>query len=263
MWKIGEVKRAGWQNVKKYYWPALVVTMITAFLSQGASGSTGGAAGVKASRSDNIMNQITAIPSETRQWIYLTVLGVILTIGLIALILKIFIGNPMIVGKDRFFMESRSLGSSAGIGKMAWVFGSGHYLNVVKIMFLRDLFVSLWTLLLVIPGIIKAYEYTMIPYILSENPEADSKDVFALTKDMMTDQKFQVFLLELSFFGWYILGALCCCVGGIFVEPYFEASIAEVYSHMRGEINGFPFNGYGVPEEVVYQDGDRDGDERS
>ena len=158
-------------------------------------------------------------------------------------------------------MESRQSLQSAGIGKVFWVFGCGNYMNVVKIMFLRDLFTALWSLLLVIPGIYKGYEYAMIPYILSENPEADSRDVFAVTKDMMNGNRFQLFLLELSFIGWYLLGVLLCCVGGVLVVPYQEASIAELYSHLRSFIHGFPFNGYGGEPEVFYDNGNQ-GDDR-
>ena len=101
----------------------------------------------------------------------------------------------------------------------------------------------------------------MIPYILSENPEADSRDVFAVTKDMMNGNRFQLFLLELSFIGWYLLGVLLCCVGGVLVVPYQEASIAELYSHLRSFIHGFPFNGYGGEPEVFYDNGNQ-GDDR-
>ena len=63
-------------------------------------------------------------------------------------------------------------------------FKSGHYGNIVLTIFLRDLFISLWTLLLVIPGIVKIYEYLMVPYILAENPAMDRKSAFAISKRM-------------------------------------------------------------------------------
>lgn len=250
MWSISDVKREGWEKVKKYYWPALGVSIIAGIFSGGG----GGAAGSYSSSSDEIGYRFSGIPAETRYMLTSIFLIVIIAVFLVGFILKVFVGNPLIVGKNRYFMESRALEGSAGVGKTFWVFSCGHYLNVVKIMFLRDLFNSLWYLLLIIPGIIKAYEYTMIPYILSENPEADTKDVFALTKDMMNGSKFQYFCLELSFLGWYLLGMLACCIGMILVNPYVEAASAEVYAAMRKQIGGFPFNGYGIPEpEDMYE----------
>lgn len=250
MWTIGEVKRAGWAKVKNYYWPALVVALVAGLFS----GVSGGSSSRSVSKRDEIAMQLEAVPPAARYIMALTVLCIILAVMLILFLLKTFVGNPVLVGKSRFFMESRSLNASAGIKKVGWAFSKGRYLNVVKIMFFRDLYTFLWTLLLIFPGVIKAYEYQMIPYILSENPEADKRDVFALTRDMMSGSKFHYFLLEVSFIGWYLLGLLACCVGAIFVCPYEEAAYAEVYASMRTQTGGFPFNGFGVEEEVDMED---------
>lgn len=250
MWTISEVKRTGWAKVKNYYWPALVVALVAGFFSNVGSGSSGGSVG----KGEEISHQLEMVPPAARYIATLTVTCIIIVVMLALILLKIFVGNPLVVGKCRFFMESRSLNASAGIEKIGWTFSKGRYLNVVKIMFLRDLYTFLWTLLLIIPGIVKAYEYQMIPYILSENPEADKRDVFALTRDMMSGSKFQFFLLELSFIGWYLLGLLACCVGVIFVCPYEEAAYAEVYASMRTQTGGFPFNGFGVEEVVDMED---------
>ena len=66
-------------------------------------------------------------------------------------------------------------------------------MNIVEIMFLKSLYTFLWTLLLIVPGIIKSYEYRMVPYILSENPAIDSKRAFELSKRMMDGQKIMHF----------------------------------------------------------------------
>lgn len=252
MWSIGDMKSRGWAKVKIYYWPAFAVTLICMLLG-GVSGQ-GGSVSTFSEYKDDIYYNFRGLNPATAYMILVTVIGIFAVVGIVALLFKIFIGNPVQVGKNRFFMESRQTLSSAGVGKVFWVFGCGYYLNVVKIMFLRDLFTFLWSLLLLIPGIYKGYEYAMIPYILSENPEADSRDVFAVTKDMMAGNRFQLFLLELSFIGWYLLGLLLCCVGGLLVMPYQDAAVAELYDYLRGYIQGFPFNGFGDKEpEVSYE----------
>ena len=81
-------------------------------------------------------------------------------------------------------------------------------MNVVLVMFLKNLFTSLWTLLFVIPGIVKHYEYLMIPYILAENPGMDRKEAFQISKRMMDGQKMETFILDLSFIGWILLSAI-------------------------------------------------------
>lgn len=111
-----------------------------------------------------------------------------------------------------------------------------NYLNVVKIMFLMDLKTLLWLFLFIVPGIIKAYEYSMIPYLLAENPNLSTSQVFSLSKQMTTGQKMDLFVLDLSFLGWIILGALCCGIGLLFVQPYPEATKAEVYLILKQQV---------------------------
>ncbi|MFR5601302.1 MAG: DUF975 family protein [Lachnospiraceae bacterium] len=187
----------------------------------------------------------------------LAVIGSIAMIVVVSLVLSlamtIFLGNPLRVGACRFFMESRGMGRSAGITKVFWAFQCGQFGNIVKTMFLRDLYIILWSLVLVIPGIIKAYEYHMVPYILSENPDMDSREVFQLSKKMMTGQKFAAFVLELSFIGWNLLGALLCVLGMWFVVPYVDATKAELYGILRKEYVPFGLKGYG---EMYEQEGE-------
>lgn len=246
MWTIGEVKSKAWNRLKIYYWPALGVTLIYGILSGGISNVI-----ARTQNTDDVSYEISRISPGMWHVILFTLLGLMAVAIIFGVLFSIFVSNPLAVGKNRYFMESRAADQSAGIGKIFWVFSSGHYLNVVKIMFLMNLYTFLWSLLLVIPGIIKGYEYAMIPYILSENPEADAKDVFALSKDMMTGNKMNLFLLGLSFIGWCILGIACCGIGALFVVPYVEASTAEVYGILRREISGFPFSGYGYGEEAA------------
>lgn len=109
------------------------------------------------------------------------------------------------------------------------------------IMFLRNLFIFLWTLLLVVPGIIKHYEYLMVPYILAENPGMRREEAFLISKKMMMGQKWDTFVLDLSFIGWRILEGLTFGILGIFyVEPYIQSTFAELYT---------------VNKEVAYRNG--------
>lgn len=108
---------------------------------------------------------------------------------------------------------------------------SGHYGNVVKTMFFYDLYIALWSLLLVVPGIIKSYEYRMVPYILAENPGMDSKQVFEISKRMMNGQKMETFILDLSFIGWTLVAGITCGIAGVFyVAPYVNATNTELYA---------------------------------
>lgn len=152
---------------------------------------------------------------------------VFLVIFVLILLVDVFIINPFEVGCRRFFI--RNLNEPAQIGNIGYGFDN-NYRNVAKTMFFRDLFTVLWSLLFVIPGIVKAYEYMMIPYLLADNPQMTKEQAFAESKRMMQGQKWKAFVLDLSFIGWYILSGLTLGILAIFyVSPYVNATHAALY----------------------------------
>ena len=163
----------------------------------------------------------------------LVVGGILLFIVLFIVIAAIhaFLFNPLEAGTARFFV--RNLNDKAEIRELAYCYDHG-YLNVVKTVFLRDLYIVLWGLLLIIPGIIKSYEYRMVNYILAENPEMNTKDVFAMSRDMMRGNKWKAFVLDLSFLGWHLLSLITIGLAGIFyVFPYRNMTNAALYEFLR------------------------------
>lgn len=155
--------------------------------------------------------------------------GIATVVILIVLVAKVFVGNLLKMGGYRFFILNQT--AQPGIGTLLDGFRSGHYVNIVLTMFLRDLFTTLWSLLLVVPGIVKHYEYLMVPYIIAENPTMDYKEAFQISKQMMDGEKMEAFIMDLSFLGWYLLSAVTCGLLAIFyVNPYVQASFAEMYT---------------------------------
>lgn len=155
--------------------------------------------------------------------------GIATVVILIVLVAKVFVGNLLKMGGYRFFILNQT--AQPGIGTLLDGFRSGHYVNIVLTMFLRDLFTTLWSLLLVVPGIVKHYEYLMVPYIIAENPAMDYKEAFQISKQMMDGEKMEAFIMDLSFLGWYLLSAVTCGLLAIFyVNLYVQASFAEMYT---------------------------------
>ena len=182
------------------------------------------------------INEITgSITPSIAKTIIAVVIGSIviaLVAALIGIALSVFVFNPIQVGAKRFF--SRSYEARCDMGEISYGFKS-NYLNIVKIMFFRSLFTVLWGLLFIIPGIIKAYEYSMIPYLLSENPDMDMQQAFDESRRMTYGQKWQIFVLDLSFIGWNILSSLTLGLLGIFfVSPYMCLNKAGLYRRLRG-----------------------------
>ena len=160
---------------------------------------------------------------------------VVLAIVAVALILRALLFNPLEVGGRKFFMEN-ACEKKEGIGTMLDGFQNGYYGNVVVSMLVRDVRIFLWSLLLVIPGIIKIYEYRMVPYILAEPPELNYREVLNMSSEMMDGQKMNAFVLDLSFIGWYLLSGITGGIAGIFwVNPYVYATDAELYLELSTE----------------------------
>lgn len=108
-------------------------------------------------------------------------------------------------------------------------FGDGFCLNL-----LTALFIFLWTLLFIIPGIIAGFSYAMAPYIMAENPNCGARQALAESKEMMRGNKWRLFCLRFSFIGWIILGVLTCGIGLLLVNPYMQVSEAEFYREISG-----------------------------
>ncbi len=167
--------------------------------------------------------------------------GVIIVAGLIITIVvtlaDIFLLNPLEAGCRRFFMKN--LEKRAEIRELT--FGFDHsYGNVVKTLFFRDLFQVLWTLLFIVPGFYKYYEYRMIPYLLAEYPDMPREDAFSISRYMMDGNKWKAFVLDLSFIPWLLLTAITGGIVGVFyVFPYMAQTEAALYDALKMEKQPF------------------------
>ena len=100
--------------------------------------------------------------------------------------------------------------------------------------FLRTIYVLLWSLLFVIPGIIASFSYAMTDYILAENPEMSASEAISRSKEMMEGNRFRLFCLEFSFIGWSILCAFTLGIGNLWLTPYRQAATAAFYREVSG-----------------------------
>lgn len=114
-------------------------------------------------------------------------------------------------------------------------FRGGRYTRVFCALFLVNLFTFLWTLLLIIPGIMKAFSYALTPYILLDEPELTARQAITRSCEIMQGRRWKLFCLSLSFIGWGILSLLTFGIGFLWLVPYMNASIAAFYEDARAE----------------------------
>lgn len=118
--------------------------------------------------------------------------------------------------------------------------GFKDYGRVVAVMFLKNLLIFLWTLLFIIPGIIKTYAYSMTEFILMDNQGMDALTAISKSKEMMNGRKGKLFLLDLSLIGWYFLCIFTCGIGFLWLSSYFMTNRAVFYQEMTGGAKAEP-----------------------
>ena len=114
-------------------------------------------------------------------------------------------------------------------------FRGGRYTRVFCALFLVNLFTFLWALLLIIPGIIKAFSYALTPYIVMDEPELTARQAITRSCEIMEGRRWKLFCLYLSFIGWGILCLLTFGIGFLWLAPYMNASVAAFYEDARAE----------------------------
>ncbi|MBR3081245.1 MAG: DUF975 family protein [Clostridiales bacterium] len=179
--------------------------------------------------------------------LFFVVFGIIIVfICIIGTLIDIFVINPVRVGGYNFFNNQHD-----GTSKFTNIFGGfahGHYKASVRNMFLKGLYEALWSMLFIIPGIIKSYSYWMVPYITAANPNLSASRAFEISKKTMNGDKWHTFVLQLSFIGWDLLALLTFGVGYYFLAPYKETTYAELYATLKQKAIT---NGIATEEELA------------
>ena len=159
----------------------------------------------------------------------------------------------MTVGGSRFFLKLRK-NHPVEFSEIFANFKDKTFINIAKVTFFKELFITLYTCLLIIPGIIKTYEYWAVSYILAVRPDIEYKEALRLSKTVMKGNKLDLFVLGLSFFGWNLLSVFSCALLSIFyVAPYMQATYAEFFSYIREDaIAKGVITPYDIPDYEPY-----------
>lgn len=239
--------------LKKYYLQAFLVCLVTTLFMGGGSGSGNGNHNQHIDitfEENTMMHDMTEqIPFDingqvvqfaTRRFqspLFVWSTGTIFVTLILFILLSVTIGYAVEVGQSRFFLDG--FHGNAEMGRVFSTFHSSEYIPVVKTQFLRSFYIFLWSLLFIIPGIIKSYEYRFVPYILAEDPTVESNEALFRSREMTQGYKMEIFILDLSFIGWYILGGLFFGIGTFLVDPYREATNARLYMTLSENEQGY------------------------
>ena len=183
--------------------------------------------------------QLRGVARETLKgsWLY-AVLCTLLYTAVVSVCGSIPLAGLLVVGPLGFGMSIAFLrfvrGETSGedlVTKPFEVFN--HYGRTLGASLLVFLFVMLWSLLLIVPGIVKGLSYAMTPYILHDNPEMSARECIRQSQKMMDGHKMKFFLLQLSFIGWFLLCCITMGIGFLWLQPYIITTEAKFYEELK------------------------------
>lgn len=241
-WTRAQLKSNARMMLRQNYWLCVAVSVIV--------GLVAGGNGLNLNYNLNDGQSYTVNPGDVASnlggdWVgyllkimpFLAVFAGVLIV--LSVLFKVLVGNALTVGSARFYLHN--IHSKGEFGDLGFAF-KNCFGNVVVVMLLRGIFIWLWTLALVIPGIVKSYQYMLVPYLLADDPEMEYREALNTSREMMDGEKMNAFILHLSFIGWEILSAFTGGLLGIFwVNPYKDATGAELYTAIKARWTGRSF----------------------
>ena len=151
-------------------------------------------------------------------------------------LLNFFLLYPLSLGYSVAHKELLQNGDAAITRNTVRLAFSDYVRNAVSIL-LVYLYTILWTLLFIVPGIIKGLAYSLTPFIVKDNPQLSPNQAINLSMKMMKGHKFDLFYLYLSFIGWILLAMLTLGIGLLWVIPYMQTSMAAFYLDVKNDYN--------------------------
>lgn len=230
MWTRKELKDRAKAGLKRNYWKSVFWGFIVSLIYAGTA-ANGKSSVDDGTLTETLTNIFSGMSSEEVAVSLVFLGGAFFTACLVSAVFHAIIYNPLKVGISGFCIEA--INGTAKLNAVSCGY-KPRLISKIWILFLRDLSVVLWGCLLIVPGIIKSYEYSLVTYILSENPDLSAKEALRQSKAMMKGNKWKAFVLDLSFLGWDILSVITLGILGVFyVEPYKMLTNAALYEKLK------------------------------
>jgi len=242
MANISELKLHAQEQLRGKYWLGFLVCLIVGLIPNVGTVTVGGI-----DINVNINIAVTRLTGGGGiAWPYLLLLG---------LVFQLLITLPTTVGRDYYFLRA-----STSVGKVSdilFAFGSGAYLNIILVMAIKQIIIlaafapailvltftaaisstNIFLLLIAVAFVIFAlwvnYCFRMLHFVLAESPKMPLRSVLSKSLEISRERRWLMFKLDFSFIGWYLLGALACGVGVLFVVPYHSATVVLLYLELR------------------------------
>ncbi len=164
--------------------------------------------------------------------IYMILMILFQSIPRVGWIGALIIGGPYLLGYSIFFLSL----SRKQNPRLAQLFeGFYHFADALVAYLLMTLFIILWTLLFIIPGVVASLSYSQTFFILADNPQLKGSEALRESRAMMKGNRWKLFCLFWRFFGWFLLGILSLGIGFLWIFPYLATTMTHFYNDLKGE----------------------------
>lgn len=239
MWTREKLKMSAKNVFRQNYWRCVLAGVVSV-LALGSVGYSGASSSVENGGVDNMIYRLSYSTGISVVAIVIALIGFLAVSTIVSMLIAVFVRNPFAVGTSRFFLKNTEMQASAG--EIVYAFNGGRYLKIVGTMLLRSVFIFLWSLLFIIPGVIRFYDYYLVSYIMADDPQISAMDALRKSKEMMRGQRFNTFVLNLSFIPWTILSAFTLGLLSVFyVNPYKLQTDAQLYKRIKEQ---YYYNNY-------------------
>lgn len=231
MWNRQEIKAGGKAAFKANYWRSVGVSFLLSLLIGGTAVAARVNSGSPGTQGQQSLEEASGSIPELPPALIAIIAGVILAVIIVSLLLRIFLYNPLKVGCYQFF-EKNQYSPDTSLDMI--MTGFSRYGRTFLTLFLTDLYTALWCILLIIPGLIKAYSYRLVPYLIVDEPDLKPGEVITLSRQLMKGHKWAAFVYDLSFLGWELLGIITLGLVDVFwTRPYKNNADAALYNAIR------------------------------
>ena len=231
-----EFRDTAWNILRGRYWWTVLAALIVALI-----GGYGGGGNISYQLNSDNIQQIqdffVRLDPEIGAAVFRSLVGAFSALASFAAVYGIalfIVGSAVELGYDLLNVQ---LFASSDRPKMETIFSRFSYFgNALLLRFLMFLKIFLWTLLLIVPGIVASFRYALAPYLMAEHPDMTATEAIEQSKQLMQGHKARLFWLKFSFIGWYLLSALTMGVGWVFLAPYPKAAEAAFYLERTGRL---------------------------
>lgn len=243
MWTRIELKTKAKQYLKDNYWMAFLILLITTIVATMTVDTRTPPQPLLQAASLVIdlpmRSEITVDDTSGFKWFFAILptrlmstfglTGIMATFSiLVSIAFVVFVTGPLSIGQYRFFLLGAREEETA-IKDLAFAFNRDHFFNIILVQLYTTIEIYLFMLLLIVPGIMKAYSYAMVPYLLAEDPQISPKRATEISANMTDGHKWDMFVLDLSFILWHLLQYFTFGLSRHFVAPYVTATQAQLY----------------------------------